>query len=46
MYDSLIDTLAKIHAVDVDKVGLGGFGKRPDPGHVKEGGYIARQIKV
>ncbi|HEX9682092.1 MAG TPA: phosphotransferase family protein [Acidimicrobiales bacterium] len=33
---SLIDTLAAIHAVDVDAVGLGELGKRDD--------YIARQL--
>jgi aminoglycoside phosphotransferase (APT) family kinase protein len=35
--ESLIDTLASLHAVDVDQVGLGGFGRRQ--------GYIARQLK-
>ena len=34
---SLIDTLAKLHTVDVDAVGLGEFGRRE--------GYIARQLK-
>jgi len=34
---SLIDTLAQLHAVDVDAVGLGEFGRRE--------GYIARQLK-
>ena len=28
MYFNLIDTLARIHAVDVDAVGLESFGKR------------------
>jgi aminoglycoside phosphotransferase (APT) family kinase protein len=47
MYVSLIDTLAKIHAVDIDKVGLDSYGKRRDPtADVRETGYIARQIKV
>jgi aminoglycoside phosphotransferase (APT) family kinase protein len=35
--ESLIDTLARLHAVDVDQVGLGDFGRRE--------GYIARQLK-
>jgi aminoglycoside phosphotransferase (APT) family kinase protein len=35
--DSLIDTLAGLHAVDVDSVGLGDFARRD--------GYIARQLK-
>jgi aminoglycoside phosphotransferase (APT) family kinase protein len=35
--DSLVDTLAKLHAVDVDEVGLGDFARRE--------GYIARQLK-
>lgn len=35
--DSLVDTLARLHAVDVDAVGLGGFARRD--------GYIARQLK-
>ncbi|HVB93005.1 MAG TPA: phosphotransferase family protein [Acidimicrobiales bacterium] len=34
---SLIDTLAKLHTVDVDAVGLGEFGRRE--------GYVARQLK-
>jgi aminoglycoside phosphotransferase (APT) family kinase protein len=47
MYVSLIDTLAKIHAVDIDKVGLEAYGKRRDPAvDVRESGYIARQVKV
>src|SRR5690606_19172968 len=35
--ESTIDVLARIHAVDVDAVGLGDLGKRED--------YIARQLK-
>jgi aminoglycoside phosphotransferase (APT) family kinase protein len=35
--ESLVDTLAQIHAVDVDAVGLGDLGRRE--------GYIARQLK-
>ncbi len=35
--DSLIDTLAALHAVDVDAVGLGDFARKE--------GYIARQLK-
>ncbi|HEV3281482.1 MAG TPA: phosphotransferase family protein [Acidimicrobiales bacterium] len=35
--DSLVDTLAGLHAVDVDEVGLGDFARRD--------GYIARQLK-
>jgi aminoglycoside phosphotransferase (APT) family kinase protein len=35
--DSLIDTLAQLHAVDVDAIGLGDFARRD--------GYIARQLK-
>ena len=35
--DSLIDTLAGLHAVDVDAVGLGDFARRDS--------YIARQLK-
>ena len=34
---SIADTLAKIHAVDPDAVGLGDLGKKED--------YIARQLK-
>ncbi len=34
---SLVDTLARLHAVDVDAVGLGSFAKREE--------YIARQLK-
>ena len=34
---SLVDTLARLHAVDVDAVGLGDFARRE--------GYIARQLK-
>ncbi len=35
--DSLVDTLATLHAVDPDAVGLGDFGRHE--------GYIARQLK-
>ena len=35
--ESLVDTLARLHAVDVDAVGLGEFARRE--------GYIARQLK-
>ncbi|MGO8869948.1 MAG: phosphotransferase family protein [Acidimicrobiales bacterium] len=35
--ESLVDTLAQLHAVDVDAVGLGDFARRD--------GYIARQLK-
>jgi aminoglycoside phosphotransferase (APT) family kinase protein len=35
--ESLIDTLAALHDVDVDEVGLGGFARRD--------GYIERQLK-
>lgn len=35
--ESIIDTLARIHAVDIDAVGLGELGRRE--------GYIARQLK-
>jgi len=35
--DSLVDTLARLHAVDVDAVGLGEFARKE--------GYIARQLK-
>ena len=35
--ESLIDTLATIHAVDVDEVGLGGLSKKTD--------YVARQLR-
>jgi aminoglycoside phosphotransferase (APT) family kinase protein len=34
---SLVDTLAKLHAVDIDAIGLGDFARRD--------GYIARQLK-
>jgi aminoglycoside phosphotransferase (APT) family kinase protein len=34
---SMIETLARLHAVDIDAVGLGDFGRRE--------GYIARQLK-
>ena len=36
IYDSMNDVLAKLHAVDVDAVGLGDFGRK--------GGYYERQI--
>src|SRR5664280_2219431 len=35
--DSLVDTLAVLHSVDVDAIGLGDFARRD--------GYIARQLK-
>ena len=35
--ESLVDTMARIHAVDIDKVGLSDLGKH--------NGYIARQLK-
>ncbi len=35
--ESMVDVLSKIHAVDVDAVGLGDFGKRE--------GYIERQLR-
>jgi aminoglycoside phosphotransferase (APT) family kinase protein len=35
--DSLIDTLVKLHAVDVDSIGLGDFARRE--------GYVPRQLK-
>jgi aminoglycoside phosphotransferase (APT) family kinase protein len=35
--ESLVDTMARIHAVDIDKVGLSDLGKHD--------GYIARQLK-
>lgn len=35
--DSLVDTLAALHAVDVDAIGLGEFARKD--------GYIARQLK-
>ncbi len=35
--ESIVDTMAKIHAVDVDAVGLGELGKKTD--------YISRQLK-
>ncbi len=37
VFDALIRTLAALHTVDVDAVGLGDYGRR--------GGYVARQIK-
>lgn len=37
LFDAQMRTLAALHAVDVDAVGLGDYGKR--------GGYVARQIK-
>jgi len=37
VYDDLADTLAALHRVDYEAVGLGDFGKR--------GGYIERQIR-
>ncbi len=49
MYCSLINTLAKIHAIDIDKVGLETYGKRMTNAvavEVNEKGYIARQVKV
>ena len=35
--DSIVDTLAALHEVDIDRIGLGEFGRRE--------GYIARQLK-
>jgi aminoglycoside phosphotransferase (APT) family kinase protein len=35
--DSIVDTLASLHEVDIDQIGLGEFGRRQ--------GYIARQLK-
>jgi aminoglycoside phosphotransferase (APT) family kinase protein len=35
--ESLVDTMARLHSVDVDAVGLGAFARRE--------GYIARQLK-
>jgi aminoglycoside phosphotransferase (APT) family kinase protein len=35
--DSVVDTLARLHQVDIDQIGLGEFGRRE--------GYIARQLK-
>ncbi|WP_229022795.1 phosphotransferase family protein [Actinomarinicola tropica] len=35
--ESLVDTMARIHAVDVDAVGLGDLGRKED--------YLARQLK-
>lgn len=47
MYSSLVDSLAKIHAVDPDAVGLGGYGKRRSPSDdISQTGYVARQVKV
>ena len=48
MYFHLLDSLARIHSVDVDAVGLGSYGKKVDPSSDKRAGsgYIARQIKV
>jgi aminoglycoside phosphotransferase (APT) family kinase protein len=36
--DGLVDTLGDLHAVDINTVGLGAFGKR--------GGYAARQLRT
>ncbi|MEM6546660.1 MAG: phosphotransferase family protein [Pseudomonadota bacterium] len=36
-YEALIDTLARLHSVDADTIGLGDFGR--------SGGYITRQTK-
>lgn len=48
MYFHLLDSLARAHAVDVDAVGLGTYGKKVDPTSDKRvaNGYISRQIKV
>lgn len=47
MYVSLVDSLARIHSVDVDEVGLSSFGKRRAPeDNVAQSGYVARQVKV
>ena len=46
MYYALINTLAKIHSVNVDEVGLSTYGKRVAENEVSSKGYIARQIKV
>lgn len=47
MYESLIDTLARIHTVDIDRIGLMNYGKRRKEGDdVTKTGYIARQIKT
>ena len=43
----MIDTLARIHSVDVDAVGLAEFGKRVSSNQpAASGGYIVRQVKV
>ena len=47
IYLNMIDTLARIHAVDVDSVGLSGFGRRVSAEQpAAAAGYIMRQIKV
>lgn len=47
MYHNLIDMLARIHAVDVDKSGLAQYGKRVVPGSsAADTGFVARQVKV
>jgi hypothetical protein len=47
MYCALVDSLARIHAVDVDAVGLGAYGKRRAAADdAAQAGYVARQVKV
>lgn len=47
MYSALVDSLARIHAVNVDAVGLSGYGKRRMPeDDISQSGYVARQVKV
>ena len=45
IYENMIDNLARIHAVDVDKCGLGDFGKRVSAGSNQQP-YVLRQIKT
>jgi aminoglycoside phosphotransferase (APT) family kinase protein len=45
IYENMIETLAKIHSVDVDKCGLGTYGKRVNAASPQTP-YVVRQIKT
>ena len=47
MYCELINSLAKIHAVDIGASGLDTYGKQlKSPSELRDKGYVARQVKV
>ena len=46
MYHSMIDTLARIHAVDLDKHQLGDYGARYTQGRTDQMPYLLRQLRT